>query len=200
MVKEIKKFLDGLNPTKKMSEICQVEESTSQSQTKTFKKNMHYQYIKGENYGDLVEVESEDEDFLYFTNNTRIRKNVVGEFLAVVTNPDDAFIVERFDNIPITTPQQNRQNVVANNQKSNDNWMDGLLHRQKSKEIEMVIKIKMPSRDVLYEMAEDSEDSTVFLQDAIKMIVDYNTNKTDFLNDMKLQISDNVTRYYEQRI
>ena len=43
-----------------------------------------YQWIKGDNFGKIVEVESEDSDFIYFTDGNRIFKDVASEFLEKV--------------------------------------------------------------------------------------------------------------------
>lgn len=45
-----------------------------------------YQWIKGDNFGSIVEVSSEDNDFIYFTNGDKIFKNVVSEFLEKVVD------------------------------------------------------------------------------------------------------------------
>lgn len=44
-------------------------------------KIIKYQWIKGDKFGNIVELESSDNDFLYFKDGSRIFKNVVSEFL-----------------------------------------------------------------------------------------------------------------------
>lgn len=43
-----------------------------------------YQWKKGDNFGKVVEVESTDDEFINFTDGSRIFKNVVNEFLEKV--------------------------------------------------------------------------------------------------------------------
>lgn len=45
-----------------------------------------YQWIKGDNFGLIVDVKEEDSDFIYFTDGSRIFKNVQPEFLQEVVD------------------------------------------------------------------------------------------------------------------
>ena len=50
------------------------------------KETVQYQWIKGENFGQIVEVESTDGKLIYFTNGTKILKTAVNEFMQPVVN------------------------------------------------------------------------------------------------------------------
>lgn len=50
-----------------------------------------YQWIKGDNFGKIVEVQSEDNDFIYFTDGNRIFKEVASEFLEKVIDGNIPF-------------------------------------------------------------------------------------------------------------
>lgn len=45
-----------------------------------------YQWIKGDNFGTIVSVESVDNEFTNFTDGTRIYNSILGEFLHEVVN------------------------------------------------------------------------------------------------------------------
>lgn len=48
------------------------------------KETKRYQWKKGENFGKIVEVKNTDMDFIYFTDGSRIFKNISNEFLEEV--------------------------------------------------------------------------------------------------------------------
>lgn len=48
------------------------------------KETKRYQWKKGENFGKIVEVKTTDMDFIYFTDGSRIFKNISNEFLEEV--------------------------------------------------------------------------------------------------------------------
>lgn len=50
-----------------------------------------YQWKKGEHFGDIVDVESEDSQFVNFTNGQRIFKTVLPEFLEPIINGEIPF-------------------------------------------------------------------------------------------------------------
>lgn len=67
-----------------------------------------YQWIKGDNFGKIVEVESIDEEFINFTDGTRIFKTIVSEFLEqvkdnVVPLPGADTAFEKISNINQST-------------------------------------------------------------------------------------------------
>ena len=54
-------------------------------QTTEEKDIVKYQWKKGDNFGEVVEVESTDSEFTYFKNGSKIFTNVLPEFLELVT-------------------------------------------------------------------------------------------------------------------
>ena len=74
--------LININPKKEMNTEV-IEKETKIPEVKRF------QWKKGEDFGKVVEVESEDGDFFIFKDGSRIFKNLRNEFLEVVNNIDD---------------------------------------------------------------------------------------------------------------
>ena len=68
-----------------------------------------YQWIKGENFGDIVEVESSDSKFIYFTNGSKIFRQVSSEFLEKVVD----------GNIPL--PGADKAAALINNTEAQNN-------------------------------------------------------------------------------
>ena len=56
----------------------------SQVMSKEIKDTVKYQWKKGERFGQVVEVDSTDSEFINFTDGSRIFKNVADEFLEKV--------------------------------------------------------------------------------------------------------------------
>lgn len=76
--------------------------------TQVQEESKKYQWKKGDNFGDIVEVASEDDKFVNFTNGQRIFKTVLSEFLDPVI---DGMVP--FPQPNAITPQQTQQPVKA---------------------------------------------------------------------------------------
>jgi hypothetical protein len=51
-----------------------------QEEVKPIEKRI-FQWKKGDDFGKIVEVKSEDDEFFYFTDNSQIYKNIVHDYL-----------------------------------------------------------------------------------------------------------------------
>jgi len=80
-----------------------------------------YQWKKGDNFGKIVELQSTDAEFLYFTDGTRIFKNIQSEFLEEIKDGRvplpgaDKISSKLTSEILQTGPIQDQTNTVATN-------------------------------------------------------------------------------------
>ena len=83
-----------------------------------------YQWKKGDNFGKVVEVESTDDEFINFTDGSRIFKNVVNEFLEKVQGDKlplpgaDQVAAKLNSELPATGPAQDQTPTITTNTSS----------------------------------------------------------------------------------
>ena len=77
----------------------------SQVMSKEIKDTVKYQWKKGERFGQVVEVDSADSEFINFTDGSRIFKNVVSEFLEKIQG----------DSIPFPGADQISSKLIGEN-------------------------------------------------------------------------------------
>lgn len=79
-----------------------------------------YQWVKGDRFGDVVTVDSNKSDakFMYFTDGSRIIKNMAQEYLMAVRNENEILQVAS-DAKEVDTPTQNQITTNQDNSPSN---------------------------------------------------------------------------------
>ena len=168
--------LININPKKEMNTEV-IEKETKIPEVKRF------QWKKGEDFGKVVEVESEDSDFFIFKDGSRIFKNLRNEFLEVVNNIDDLPFPPANDMMIGTNPigisapapkgpfQQIAQPIV---QQVETSPLEKLLIKLSSKNIETVdikLNINLPKHEVFSMLLENGDETKEEMLNTISTVV-----------------------------
>jgi hypothetical protein len=142
-----------------------------------------FQWKKGEDFGKVVEVESEDSDFFIFKDGSRIFKNLRNEFLEVVNNIDDLPFPPANDMMIGTNPigisapapkgpfQQIAQPIV---QQVETSPLEKLIIKLSSKNIETVdikLNINLPKHEVFSMLLENGDETKEEMLNTISTVV-----------------------------
>lgn len=165
--------LININPKKEMNTEV-IEKETKIPEVKRF------QWKKGEDFGKVVEVESEDADFFIFKDGSRIFKNLRNEFLEVVNNIDDLPFPPANDMMIGTNPsvpvpkgpfQQIAQPIV---QQVETSPLEKLIIKLSSKNIETVdikLNINLPKHEVFSMLLENGDETKEEMLNTISTVV-----------------------------
>ena len=168
--------LININPKKEMNTEV-IEKETKIPEVKRF------QWKKGEDFGKVVEVESEDSDFFIFKDGSRIFKNLRNEFLEVVNNIDDLPFPPANDMMIGTNPigisapapkgpfQQIAQPIVPQVETSP---LEKLIIKLSSKNIETVdikLNINLPKHEVFSMLLENGDETKEEMLNTISTVV-----------------------------
>lgn len=168
--------LININPKKEMNTEV-IEKETKIPEVKRF------QWKKGEDFGKVVEVESEDSDFFIFKDGSRIFKNLRNEFLEVVNNIDDLPFPPANDMMIGTNPigisapapkgpfQQIAQPIV---QQVETSPLEKLIIKLSSKNIETVdikLNINLPKHEVFSMLLENGDETKEEMLNTISTVV-----------------------------
>lgn len=168
--------LININPKKEMNTEV-IEKETKIPEVKRF------QWKKGEDFGKVVEVESEDGDFFIFKDGSRIFKNLRNEFLEVVHNIDDLPFPPANDMMIGANPtgisapapkgpfQQIAQPIV---QQIETSPLEKLIIKLSSKNIETVdikLNINLPKHEVFSMLLENGDETKEEMLNTISTVV-----------------------------
>lgn len=164
-----------------------------------------YQWIKGDNFGKIVEVQSEDDDFIYFTDGNRIFKDVASEFLEKVIDgnipfpgADQAAKVITGEIKPVTNPIQNQTASNVEAQSTTEPTVMGKMIMKMSKKnvvnvpIQINLNIPTPALYAMLSEGMEAEDlNEEIMQVALQQIeID---NLTEYLKE---NVSLFLSQYY----
>lgn len=151
-----------------------------------------YQWKKGDNFGEVVNVASEDDKFVIFTNGQRIFKSVLSEFLEPVIS----------DNLPFPptslgiTPAAVKTDLLAKPEPVKENSIMGAMILKMSKKnvvnVPIQINLNIPTPDLYKMLMEGMEEDDLnkeitevaLSQIKIDKLQEYiKSNVTDFLGE-----------------
>jgi hypothetical protein len=168
-----------INPKKEMNTEV-IEKETKVPETKIF------QWKKGDDFGKVVEVESEDDTYFNFKDGTRIYKKLRNEFMEIVKDinnlpfppANDIKIGTPSHNTPTPTPSQNVnvqpaviQPVVKQVEISP---LEKLIIKLSSKNVETVdvkLNINLPRHEVFSMLLENGDETKEEMLNTISAVV-----------------------------
>ena len=176
------------------------------------KENMEekvYVWIKSERSGDIVtvDVNKEDKKWLYFTDGTRLAKNLTGEFLMESGNKEDAQRIShsfKASESPVESSKveevkpTSEPKVHVSKEMDDNSVMMGMLKKvSKKNTAKMPVTVNLPSK-AMYEMLIDEMDvDSSELNDYIIALIE---SQIDNLRDqLKGQIESFTNNYYNDR-
>lgn len=175
-----------------------------------------FQWIKGDNFGDIVTLKEEHGDFLVFTNGERIFRSMQAEFLMQIEGdelPLPGLEKSLFNKgVDVSQGAQNSSlNLAAENspQKSpqtspktpEETPLEKLILKLSQKNIENVniqININIPKKEVVDMLVENSdEDRTTIMSSITKMAISQISinNLQEYLEE---QINSHIKNYYNE--
>jgi len=193
--------LININPKKEMNTEV-IEKETKIPEVKRF------QWKKGEDFGKVVEVESEDSDFFIFKDGSRIFKNLRNEFLEVVNNIDDLPFPPANDMMIGTNPigisapapkgpfQQIVQPIV---QQVETSPLEKLIIKLSSKNIETVdikLNINLPKHEVFSMLLENGDETKEEMLNTISTVVTSQIQIDKLQNYINQEVLKFLNNYY----
>ena len=177
----------------------------TQIMEKVEEKVKQYQWKKGENFGKVVEVESTDSKFTFFTDGSQIFNSVLPEFLDEVIDGKLPFPgsdqinalslgESPIKNKPVLNTPKETINIVEPNQPSPLEELVGKLSKKNIEPLAAVINLNIPNKDIFNMLIdnadEDKEDLILAIarvaisQIEINKLQEYLTEEvTNFINN-----------------
>lgn len=168
-------------------------------QTTEEKDIVKYQWKKGDNFGEVVEVESTDSEFTYFKNGSKIFTNVLPEFLELVTAeglpfPGAELIGTTHKKAPV---KEIEKKVEVKEASSPLGQLIKTLSAKNVESFQLSVGINLPKKEIFDMLVENSEEEKdQILEEISKSAVSQIeiNNLQEFLNE---QITEFVTNYYK---
>jgi hypothetical protein len=163
-----------------------------------------FQWKKGDNFGNVVSVLEETEDFWYFTNGTRIYKSLVNEFLEPIsdinilpfppsnsmpTNAKLEVLKEQIE-VEVNNPIPKKEEVRV----LEESALEKLIVKLSSKNIETIsinIAINIPKREV-FDMLLDNSDE--LQEDMIDTVTKTVISQIE-IDNLQIYIGQQVTNF-----
>lgn len=195
---------------KKQSQMAELEKQEVESPKR-------FQWIKGDNFGEIVTLEKEEHDFLIFTNGERIFKSMRGEFLMEIEGDElplpgleSALFNNRVD-VP-QGAQNSSLNLAAENspQKSplksspktpEETPLEKLILKLSQKNIENVnvqININIPKKEVVDMLVENSDEDRATIMSSITKMAVSQININNLQEYLEEQINSHIKNYYNE--
>jgi len=167
---------------------------------KVQEQNKQYQWIKGDNFGIIVDVQSEDSQFINFTDGSKIFKTIQSEFLeevidGVIPLPGAMGISSLTTGTPISKPKEIPNNTVV--EKKETSIMGKMITKMSKKNVVNVpiqINLNIPTPTLYAMLSEGMEEED--LNEEI-MEVSLSQIEMDKLQDyIKSNITTFLSEYY----
>jgi len=176
------------------------------------KENMEeklYVWIKSERSGDIVtiDVNKDDKKWLYFTDGTRLAKDLIGEFLMETGNEEDAQRISKSFN-PVETQVESpkveevkpkpESKAQAPTEMDDNNVMMGMLKKvSKKNTAKMPVTVNLPSKAMHGMLIDEMDVDASELNNYIIALIE---SQIDNLRDqLKGQIESFTNNYYNDR-
>lgn len=203
----------SLNPLKRNRNSDMKQEATmaKQDEAKEVKK---FQWIKGDNFGNVVEVSHEDTEFYYFTNGSQIYKSVHREFLMPVQGTElplpsaneepkirKAEWIHDEAGSHLKEQSPNYKLVKIEEPITKETPLEKLILKLSQKNVESInvkLGINIPKREVVEMLIENSDESRdEILESITKMAVAQITidKLQDFITE---EVNSHLNKYYNE--
>lgn len=212
-MKQILSFIASLGKLNKN----QSKSENDMSNTEQLEKTRVFQWIKGDSFGKVVTLKSEDSEFLYFTDGSQIYRSVVGEFLMESEDGDEPLpgvndtkkapraskaknIAKNdggnFPNVEANSPQISQQ---ISQKAPTESPLQSLITKLSQKNTETLninLEINLPKKDVFTILLENSDEGR---EDLIKEIAEAAVARIEINNlqkHIKEQLNTYINNYY----
>lgn len=167
-----------------------------------------YQWKKGENFGKVVEVSKEDDEFLYFTDGSQIFKKVASEFLEIVKGDSLPFpgaeeMQSKLNNTSTEkkTTQPIAQPTIKESITKNESPLFQLIDKLSKKNVETFdfsMGLNLPKRDIFNMIIENSDENRDEIINEITNVAISQIEIDKLQEYLKGQINNFVNKYYNE--
>lgn len=169
-----------------------------------------YQWKKGENFGQVVTVESTDAKFTNFTNGTRIFNNIIGEFLEEIINGEIPLpgadklnnngSIEVQKEIVVNKPQTVEPQTVEHQPTAESaSPLEELVEKLSKKNIEKfetTLNLNIPTKAIFNMLIESADEDPKELVDIIAKVAVSKIEINRLQEYLKEEITNYVNNYY----
>ncbi len=202
--------IKSLNPLKRNSNLNMKQEELAMATKDEASEVKKFQWIKGDNFGNVVEVSHEDNEFYYFTNGSQIYKSVHREFLMQVQGTElplpaanEAHVINKATSIPASIISQSIEQTPPTPQKSEsrETPLEKLILKLSQKNVESInvkLGINIPKKEVVEMLIDNSDESRdEILESITKMAVAQITidKLQDFITE---EVNSHLNKYYNE--
>jgi hypothetical protein len=212
-MKQIWNFIASLNKSNRTNK-------SDMSNTEQLEKVRIFQWIKGDSFGKIVTLKSQDKEFFYFTDGSQIYKSVAKEFLLEALDGDEPLPginnpqkINRGVDGPGSQPSTDLAKVKQNNPPNNspqeisqtspknptESPLQSLITKLSQKNVETVdfkLGINLPKREVFEILLENSDESEEELLNTITESVSSRIDIDNLKNYIKEQLNIYIKNYY----
>lgn len=147
-----------------------------------------YQWIKGDNVGDLENLSESDGKFLVFESGRRCNKNLIGEFVLEITHDSEILSLGTQEAKPTkVSPSILEKPNKTKTKRISSNPIIPVLEKAKTKSIKLNIRIPMnlPSKEFISVLNESFDDDVLDILS--EYIISNIENHREFLKDHSLK-------------
>ena len=174
----------------------------TQIMEKVEEKVKQYQWKKGENFGKVVEVESTDSKFTFFTDGSQIFNSVLPEFLDEVIDGKLPFPgsdqinalslgESPIKNKPVLNTPKETINIVEPNQPSPLEELVGKLSKKNIEPLATVINLNIPNKDIFNMLIDNADEDK---EDLILAIAKVAISQIE-INKLQEYLTEEVTNF-----
>ena len=201
--------IKAMNPLKRNRNVNMKQEELTMATKDEASEVKKFQWIKGDNFGNVVEVSHEDNEFYYFTNGSQIYKSIHREFLMQVQGSElplpAANEAPAIKSSPIQTPVISetieKSTPAPQIIESKETPLEKLILKLSQKNVESInvkLGINIPKREVVEMLIENSDESREEILESItKMAVAQITidKLQDFITE---EVNSHLNKYYNE--
>jgi hypothetical protein len=168
-----------------------------------------YQWRKGDQFGNVVIFEREDDQFVYFTNGSKIFKTVLNEFMFVVEGdelplpmqnegPNNVEKMKKMEIDSRISPDLGQQISSKSPEQTPLEKLILKLSKKNSTEINVPIKIGIPKVEVVDMLIENSDDDREAIIEAIMKMAIEQIDIHTLQQELKDKITSHLNNYYNE--
>lgn len=164
-----------------------------------------FQWKKGDDFGKIVEVKSEDDEFFYFTDGSRAYKEIKFDFLEEVYDinypPFPSFnSVPSGEPILASKPVQKSEPIIEKVVEPESTPLQKLIIKLSSKNVETInigVGINLPKQEVFEMLLENGDDTKEEMIKTISNVVASQIEIHKLQNYITEQVTEFLNKYYE---
>jgi hypothetical protein len=173
-----------------------------QEEVKPIEKRI-FQWKKGDDFGKIVEVKSEDDEFFYFTDGSQIYKNIVDDYLEDVYDVNFPPFPSHNSIQSVTNKKTEASLVELVPEKKVDaeiSPLEKLIIKLSSKNVESInvsLGINLPKHEVFEMLLENGDDTKEEMINTISRVVASQIEIHKLQNYINEQVTKFLNNYYE---